>query len=191
MANFEAAFKKTMEHEGKYSDDPADLGGETYRGISRRFNPSWEGWKIVDRIKGESLDLTEEIQGKLDFLTREFYRINYWDKFLGVEISFQPVAEELFDTAVNMGIGRAVKFLQTALNCLNRNETLYDDLQEDGIFGFKTLDALDTLQGDELELLFKMLNTLQGAHYIAIMKSNPVQEKFCRGWFKRVTILKE
>jgi len=191
MADFNLAFDKTMGHEGKYSNDPLDPGGETYRGISRKFNPSWEGWNILDAFRQRRLELTGDIESRLDLLTSQFYQENYWNKFGGDQISFQPLAEELFDTSVNLGVGRAVKFLQIALNCLNRNQVIYDDLKEDGIFGLKTLGALNCIDDDDLKLIFKMMNVLQGFHYITIMKSASRQERFCRGWFKRVTILKE
>jgi len=191
MTSFDEAFNKTMGHEGGYSNDPDDLGGETCRGISRKFHPTWQGWRVVDGLRRGSLRLTDAIQKELDLSTRQFYQKNYWNKFGGDQILFQPLAEELFDTSVNLGVGRAVKFLQIALNCLNRNQTLYDDLKEDGLFGAKTLGALSLVDADDLKLIFKMLNVLQGIHYITIMQSDPTQEKFCRGWFKRVTILKE
>ena len=191
MADFNLAFDKTMGHEGDYSNDPLDLGGETYRGISRKFNPSWEGWNILDAFQQRHLELTGDIESRLDLLTSQFYQENYWNKFGGDQISFQPLAEELFDTSVNLGVGRAVKFLQIALNCLNRNQVIYDDLKEDGIFGLKTLGALNCIDDDDLKLIFKMMNVLQGIHYITIMQSDSRQERFCRGWFKRVTILKE
>ncbi|MBW1801582.1 MAG: hypothetical protein JRJ85_12745, partial [Deltaproteobacteria bacterium] len=44
MAKFDEAFEKTTAIEGGYVFDPDDAGGETYKGISRRFNPSWGGW---------------------------------------------------------------------------------------------------------------------------------------------------
>ena len=37
MADFNIAFEITMGHEGGYSFDKDDAGGETYRGISRRY----------------------------------------------------------------------------------------------------------------------------------------------------------
>lgn len=30
-------------HEGGYSNDPIDLGGETYKGIARNAHPNWQG----------------------------------------------------------------------------------------------------------------------------------------------------
>ncbi len=88
-----------------------------------------------------------------------------------------------------MGVGRAARFLQEGLNLLNRNGTSYDDISVDGDIGSKTNAAMDRLLtlGDEKTLL-KLLNLLQGAHYIDFMRRAPVQEKFPRGWLNRVEI---
>jgi len=51
MAIFDEAFEKTAAIEGGYVLDPDDAGGETYKGISRRFNPSWGGWDKIDEMK--------------------------------------------------------------------------------------------------------------------------------------------
>ena len=48
---FEDIFNKTMGIEGGYVDDPDDRGGETYKGISRKNHPAWEGWEIIDSMK--------------------------------------------------------------------------------------------------------------------------------------------
>ena len=40
-----------LKHEGGYANVSGDLGGETYRGISRKNFPSWNGWEIVDEKK--------------------------------------------------------------------------------------------------------------------------------------------
>ncbi|HBF18469.1 MAG TPA: hypothetical protein DDW81_00145 [Cryomorphaceae bacterium] len=51
MADFEWAYRHTSNKEGGYVNDPSDYGRETYRGISRRWHPYWEGWKIVDEVR--------------------------------------------------------------------------------------------------------------------------------------------
>lgn len=195
MADFKKAFEITMGHEGGYVDDPDDAGGETYRGISRKYNPNWEGWKIIDEIKKHSEDFTRDLKENalLQELVQDFYKDRYWDVFWGDNINDQNIAEEMFDTAVNMGAHRAVKFLQQGLNYLNRNEKLYEDLVEDGMFGSKTLKSISDLShyGSDLDILVKVMNVLQGMHYLEYMKKSPIQEKYCRGWFKRVTISKQ
>ena len=50
MAQFKIAFQKTLLHEGNYSNDPSDLGGETYKGIARNIHSSWSGWRIIVTI---------------------------------------------------------------------------------------------------------------------------------------------
>jgi len=120
---------------------------------------------------------------------RAFYKQYYWDRFQGDEISIQEIAEELFDTSVNMGVHRAVIFLQQALNLLNRNQKNYSDIVEDGGFGPRTLKTLEIylkLEKNNYSSLLIIMNTLQGMHYINYMEKHPEQEKYARGWLKRL-----
>ena len=187
MADFITAYEKTMGHEGGYVNDPDDAGGETYKGISRVYNPSWSGWAIIDIAKGEpnfpdSLESNMELQESVGL----FYKDKYWDVNRLDEDTFaQSVGEEMFDTGVNMGVSRAGKFLQKSLNYLNRNGDLYDELVVDGKIGPASLDALAKCANDET-VLMSMLNTLQGQHYMNYMDDSPSQKKYARGWFKRV-----
>jgi len=50
MANFETALMSTLKREGGFVNDPADSGGMTYRGISRKSNKRWVGWPIIDAM---------------------------------------------------------------------------------------------------------------------------------------------
>jgi lysozyme family protein len=192
MAAFAASFKNTLEHEGGYVNDPDDAGGETYKGISRKYNPGWLGWGKLDAMKnGAGFPGSLEQDAGLRIDVGAFYKQHYWDKFWGDDIPNQGTSDELFDTAVNMGAERAVTFLQQALNFLNRNGTLYSDLVVDGVFGRKTLEALQTyLQNDNPEYLLKIMNILQGKHYLDYMTKSPTQEKYARGWLNRVEIRK-
>ena len=95
----------------------------------------------------------------------------------------------MFDTGVNLGVKRAAKFLQRALNYLNRNEDLFPDLVDDGIIGNKTFSAMLRIATEkDGEVLLKIMNVLQGMHYLDYMKKSPTQEKYARGWFKRVSL---
>lgn len=51
MADFNKAHLEVMGNEGGYANNPADSGGETYKGIARKFHPAWPGWKMVDDLK--------------------------------------------------------------------------------------------------------------------------------------------
>jgi lysozyme family protein len=180
-----------MSHEGGYCNDVDDVGGETYKGISRVYNKSWEGWFIVDEMKsGPTFPKCLEFDDALQYLVRECYKEKYFDPYCGDDMP-KHLALEMFDTSVNMGVGRAVKFMQISLNCLNRNQTIYMDMVEDGAYGKTTHKNLYTyLPNDSEFLLVKMINVLQGNHYINYMKKSPTQEKYARGWFNRVSISK-
>jgi len=194
MALFEEAYKKTMHDEGGYSNNPADVGGETYKGVSRRYHPDWKGWNIIDKHKADTSSdslffraLSDD--DTLELLVRAFYKKKFWNRFLGSLIPNQQIAEELFDNAVNLGVHRSVLFLQEALNLLNRNQRNYKDILEDGIIGSETLNTLKTyLSIDKPKYLLKIMNILQGMHYISYMKKSPTQEIFARGWLERVCI---
>lgn len=197
MADFEQAYKITLGHEGGYVFDPDDAGGGTYKGVARRYHSGWPGWATIDRIKqqadnrrqlnrllGEDAELQQQIG--------DFYKQNYWDRFQGDAVASQQLAEELFDTGVNMGVHRAVRFLQEGLNLLNRNQKSFKDILEDGKSGSGTLSALNKyLAKDPAEHLLKIMNILQGMHYIEYMRKSPTQEKYARGWLKRVCVGKE
>ena len=59
MANFTQAYNLTSAHEGGYVNDALDRGGETYRGISRVYHSSWNGWsKNEDRRALEAYALS-------------------------------------------------------------------------------------------------------------------------------------
>lgn len=181
MADFKTSFTKTMKAEGGYANAPTDKGKETWRGISRAMNPNWEGWKIVDRLR-----MTANFpnclwnDATLNTLVEQFYKSEYWDKVKGDYLTSQDVADELFDTAVNMGTGIAGKFAQEALNLLNRNGKMYADIPEDGIVGNNTVSLLN--QFSEVAVLVKTLNLLQAARYIKICELDPTQEANFRGW---------
>jgi len=192
MANFETAYKITMSNEGGYANDPDDVGGETYKGISRNYHPNWKGWTIVDSHKN-SVTFEQDLKNDEDLqrLVKEFYKANFWDVNLLDRFSSQNIGNEMFDTGVNMGVSRAAMFLQIALNYLNKNEKLYEDLVVDGKIGNKTFSAVNIiLNNGEENLLYKVLNILQGYHYLEYMSKSPTQEKFARSWFSRVEFLK-
>lgn len=110
MADFLTAFSRTEKREGKdiWTKTPGDAGGETWSGISRKANPSWGGWKILDGIKnkrhGQKITTPE-----LERLKQDLYRKNYWEPIKGDVIRNQGVANDLYDTGVNMGVSTSIK----------------------------------------------------------------------------------
>ena len=119
MATFNDAFKKLVKTEGSYVCDSDDSGGETYRGISRRYNPKWEGWDIIDIYKrsyrGKPLSKVLDADDRLQDMVKELYKNNYWDIFELDEIPSQIIAYQMFDTCVNCGEAAAIRFAQASL----------------------------------------------------------------------------
>ncbi len=188
MNNYLEAFDRTMRHEGEYSDDRKDMGGETFRGISRIYWPGWSGWPIVDRYK-KDLNLTGFKKSGIIDMVKSFYRINFWYRIQGDQLATisSEVAYEVFDTAVNLDVPDAVKFLQTALNMQRMATRSYPELMIDGKLGPRTITALklylDTQPGspdNNEKILLACMNGEQYIHY----KNNP-QYPYFRGWFLR------
>lgn len=186
MANFEIAHEKTSVIEGGYVNDPDDNGKETYRGISRKFFPDWKGWGLIDQYKeNTTLKYNQYINNvELDDMVEYFYKRYFWDVNKLDDIIFQDIAEELFDTGVNMGVRTAAKFLQKSINLLNRDQKNYENISVDGVIGPKTLTLINNSK--DFKSLLKTMNGFQFMKYVNICLNNPSQEKFFRGWLKRV-----
>ena len=172
MADFETAFNLTAIHEGGYSNNPADRGGETYRGISRKFYPDWSGWQSIDD-RGSSCNV--------ELLVMSFYKREFWDKLQAELLDYQPIASELFDTAANMGNFASAKMLQRAINLIRP-----DLLSVDGLIGRKTIEAANDLSDSDKEFVYRAQNALQAYRYITIIERDPSQSVFAKGWFQRV-----
>ena len=188
--NFRKAFELVINgYEGKYSNDKDDPGGETYKGIARNINKDFEGWKIIDNCRGGNnfpniLETNDILQG----LVMNFYKINYWDKFMGDKMG-ERSGTEMFDQSVNLGTGRAVEHLQRSLNILNNMQKLYPDIKADGAMGNQTIEAYKNCCSIKGEIfLVKVLNLFQGKYYIELMEKKEVFEKFT-GLLKRVSII--
>lgn len=118
MADFKTALDKVLSREGGYVNDPDDKGGETYKGISRKYNPDWKGWRIIDNTKKEH---PKDFKGylnrnpELEKAVYDLYKDKYWDCFDLDEIPNQQVADIIFDTCVNQGAVAAIKFAERSL----------------------------------------------------------------------------
>jgi lysozyme family protein len=155
--------------EGGYVNDPSDSGGETNFGVTiavARAN-GYEG-TMHDMPKSVAFDI---------------YATQYWDSMFGDQLAglSEAVAIEVIDTAVNMGTGRASRFLQRALNVLLSGEAL----KVDGQVGPATVGALSLyLRRRDEQTLVKALNCLQGAFYIELAERREKDERFVYGWLK-------
>ncbi len=189
MANFTSAHAITAHNEGGYANNPADTGGETYAGIARNFNPQWCGWATIDRVTKQTqvVPKINKILAADRTLQRDvhtFYEANYWRANRLGELNNQAIADKLYDIGVNMGVDRASRMLQEALNLSNQNGRLYPDIDVDGITGNTTITTTNRHPNPNLLLL--VLDALQGERYLDNMRNNSTQELFANAWFNRL-----
>ena len=184
MPDFAQAHAVLGPIEGGYSNNPADLGGETYCGISRVFHPTWAGWALIDAVRPRPKQ-GERLQG-LDTLVARFYEVTFWEPCGGAALPSQALAAEVYEQAVNLSPGAAVQHLQRALNVMNRGGADWPDIRVDGRMGGATLAAVQrciTRRGEPA--LLKCLNAYQAMHYLREAERRPSQETFLNGWLTR------
>lgn len=162
---FKRGLAKLLEHEGWYANDPRDSGGETFRGISRRWFPKWEGWSMIDACEDKSV-LHTSIQ--LEEAVENFYYAYFWVKTQAHEIENEFIAEMIFNFSVNMGKKVIAKKVQRILKA-----------KPDGIIGPETLGALNSANPSEFIYHF-ILEIIE--FYVQLGKEQP---HYLRGWLSR------
>lgn len=174
--NIEKTLDELVGREGGYSNHPNDPGGETMWGITRAVALAF-GYGGEMRLLPQSK-------------AREIYRELYWTqpKFDQVASISVPIAEELLDTGVNMGTGVAARYLQRALNVLNKQANDFPDIVVDGLLGrmsFAALQAFFKARGAAAErIMLRLLNGQQAVGYIERAEKNPKLEDFVAGWIE-------
>lgn len=162
MANHNLYIPTLLKHEGGFVNDPADRGKATNMGITMDTLKAYRGKAVsVDDVK----NLTKEEAIAI-------YKKNYWDKIKGDSINSQSLAELLFDYAVHSGVGKASKVIQTLVS-----------VPSDGVIGPKTIEAINKQNAKDL---FEKLKQNRKAFLESIVKNNPSQSKFLKGWLNRV-----
>lgn len=165
----------TIGKEGAYSNHPSDTGGETMWGITAavaRANGYSQPMRNLSRDEAKSIYTNEY------FVKPGFAKVH--------EIS-PTIAEELFDTGVNMGPSVPSLWFQQWLNGLNRQGKDYADIAEDGKIGAATVGALGRLIAVRGRLaaedvMLKGLNCSQGARYLDLARRRTANEDFLFGW---------
>jgi lysozyme family protein len=199
-ALFKKAYAVTGGHEGGWNNRPLDRGGETIKGIARNHWPEWRGWAFVDKEKkllgvdthqttSPQLDTALSRYTNFQELVLDFYREHFWyTARCHIVMKYDMVlAILMYDTAVQHSPDRAVRFLQDALNLLNKNGALYANLVTDGKFGNKTETALQiasTKRGRHALRTWYII--VRGAFYTQIMQKSEEQEEFASGWANRL-----
>ena len=176
MNQLDGIIAKVIGIEGGYVNDARDSGGATRWGIT----------EAVARKHGYAGEMSAL---PVDTATA-IYRQSYADPMLVPDMLFlglSRAAHEAFESAVNVGVGRAAKWLQTALNVLNRAGKLYPDIKVDGHPGPATVAAMKALalkDYDADRYLSGAINLQQGAFYITLAAKREKDEAFIRGWLR-------
>lgn len=104
-ANFPECLKFVLKWEGGYSNHPDDPGGETNMGVIQSIYDSWRKSKGLPHASVKNITKDE---------VTAIYDENYWSASRAKWMQ-SPLDLVVFDTAVNMGVGKANEFLSTAL----------------------------------------------------------------------------
>lgn len=167
MVEFEKALKKLLIHEGAYSNNPNDNGGETFCGISRRWFPRWAGWPMVDSVEDKTSLMG--IPGLQDAVGG-FYYSYFWHKIKCDGVNDSLIAEMLFITSVNVGKKVAIKKMQRILK-----------VKADGLVGNITLGALNSMDVDKFVYQF----TLEMVDFYMQVSAKGNNHLFLKGWLNR------
>ena len=157
LSNFPASLALVLKAEGGFVNHPRDPGGMTNLGVTRNV---WRDWVNRDVDEAEMRSLTPE-------LVTPLYKARYWDACKCDDLP-RGVDYAVFDSAVNMGPGRAAKLLQAALG-----------VTADGSIGRATIAAATAADPAELLEAFS-----QGKE--EFYKSLSTFQTFGKGWLNRV-----
>lgn len=170
---FDSAVNVVLEHEGGYSNNPKDPGGETNFGITH----------IDLQAHARELNLPLDVKELTRVEAEYFYKKVYWDEYNYNAINSLPIATKIFDMAVNMGAHEAHELVQRALGYCG-----YSNISVDGVIGVHTLAAINevTLHGRESDLMDELVNEAKW-FYDYLVEEKPTLKKFLNGWLKRAS----
>lgn len=120
-ANFNEAQELVKKAEGGYSDDPRDPGNYTGGkiGVGDLIGTKYgiSAPVLVAELKRlGGKPPTKSTMQNLEYASAEaIYKRNYWNPIKGDEIKDQKLANMIYDTAVNMGVGRAQKYVRDSV----------------------------------------------------------------------------
>lgn len=150
------------------TNNPNDPGGITQFGISQKYHP-----KV--NVKALTLEKAKAI-----------YKKDYWKPMNGDKFTDYGLALVMFDSMVNPGPGKAVKWMQEAINCLSL--VLYKEvIKVDGKFGPKSVEMMNRLvednYGDALKVMFIGIKAVYHMREVLV---DPSDKPFFAGWMRRL-----
>lgn len=172
MANVNKLAPIILKWEGGYVNHPNDKGGPTNKGVTIAT------WRKVgyDKDGDGDIDIDDlKLLSNEDIVNRVLKPF-YWDKWKADQIKNQSIANLVVDWVWGSGTW-GIKFPQRIL-----------EVKDDGIVGPKTLDTLNNYP-DQSEL-FKKLWLRRKQHFEDIVKADPTQDVFLKGWLNRLNDFK-
>jgi lysozyme family protein len=163
---FDAALPFVLRWEGGFVDHPKDPGGRTNKGVTQRVYTAWRARRGLPH---------QDVRHITDAEVKAIYESDYW---LPPRCDQLPARLDLvqFDTAVNMGPGRAVRFLQAAVGC-----------GVDGQFGTGTAQAV--ARCEPRSALAAYCSAREG-YYRRLVAAKPDLQVFLKGWLNRLNSLR-
>jgi lysozyme family protein len=155
--NFAEALQAVLHHEGGFVNHPADPGGMTNLGVTKKVWEEWVGHPVDEKQMRELKPA--------DVAT--MYKAKYWDKIKGDDLP-TGVDYAVFDAAVNSGPGRAAKWLQACVG-----------VEPDGGIGPKTLAAVASFDPKDLVEDY-------AKRRLSFLMDLPHWGTFGKGWGRRV-----
>ena len=157
--------------EGGVSNNAADRGGLTYKGITyTTYNALCKIVLKKEPNREHFLNLTDEEVG--------LFVKHYWDKSTNNnQIKSQKIAEAI--TSWHWGSGKLgliwyQRMLNKEYNC---------DLEDDGVIGNASIVAINSIDADDL---FRMSIKYRRERFYTIVNNNPSQRIFLKGWLNRL-----
>ena len=172
MANIDKLIPHILKWEGgaKYTNDPLDRGGATKYGVTigtlqgLKYDTNHDGKVDVDDVKALQLE---------DF--KKIIKRQYWDRWLADNINNQSIANLLVDWVWGSGVN-GIKIPQRILG-----------VPADGIVGDVTINALNSANQ---RYIYNKVWQARKEFYEKIVKNNPSQSKWLKGWLNRLNDLK-
>ena len=160
--------------EGRYSNNPDDLGGETMWGVTAKVARKHD-------YTGPMKDMPREVAVRIFIM--EYVNEPGYNKVMTVS---ERIAEEMVDSGINIGTSFPGVWLQRTLNAMNNKGAHWPDIEADGKIGPATISVLKAMlakRGKDGEtVVWRTLNCLQGARYLEITEKREANETFFYGW---------
>lgn len=152
-----------------FANDPLDNGGATMVGVTIGT------YRSYCRYKGKKIPTIADLKNMSYKEWRDILHTMFWSKWKADLINDQSVANMIVDWVWTSGQGIGIKRVQKLLG-----------VTADGIVGPKTIAAVNAQDPGKL---VKEVYDARAAHFNAIVKANPSQKKWLKGWMNRLNYI--